>query len=144
MQNAEMKELLSKRKLLSLLRTCFLSLLFFPAVTAALEFAVMCNKTPSQMFVENSRNIHWRSWHRPAMTPSLISLPTLPIPCSGSLSSSQLATLLTRLAAGGANFLFSISQICHKPYVLRASEVRNSGLSIKKPELMWSFIQQIF
>lgn len=36
--------------------------------------------------------------------------------------------------------MFSISQICHKSYILRASEGGNFDLRNKKPGFIWSFI----
>lgn len=119
-------------KALSLLRACFLSRSFFSAVTAALEFAVICNKTLSQIFVDTSRNSHCRSWHRQ----SLICLPTL-ILCSGSLL--PIAHFSDLATHWGQNFCFQtpkyVTNLISQWVVKERTLTRN-----QKPELIWSFI----
>lgn len=125
-----MKELLSKSFLFSGLAS--LAFHFFSAVPAALEFAGICNKTPSQMFADKLRNSHWRAWHRPQ--PGLSPWP--PFPHLTLRSDSHLSC---PLPTGGRLPAFSLPRMSQ---IMDLSELAKEVTLAwnQKPELIWSFI----
>lgn len=91
---------------------------FFSAVIAALEFAIMCNKTPAQMFVGKVKKCSLGILAQAALeTQRLISLPTLLFLRSGFLSPSQFSILLTILRTGGKLSVFSLPSMSHLLYI---------------------------